>query len=122
MEVVLFEFTNAVRENYILEGGRISLQEKVLVRDACVKICIHTNESCKHNIPHITAYYQNYEYVISIDDNIRIIHRSGREKYGNHLIKYYISPKLQILREEWNKINSNYKFIYDNGMYCVPSK
>ena len=121
MEKVLFQDENALRENCILEDGRIFLQEKVLLRDAHVKLCIHTNEKCNHNLPHITAYYQNYEYVITIDDELQIIHSSGREKFARFLIKNYILPKLQFLRKEWNQIDSNYKFICNDGIFCVPT-
>lgn len=119
-EKIFFQKTLYLYDNMILDNGQISktLNEETIKISQNIKFVIHSNEMTGHNRPHIHAYFNNKEYVITIDDSIELLHPAKEDKYFKLIKNNYLIENLQIARMIWNTIYSNYKFKVDkDGKY-----
>lgn len=100
------------------QGTTRVLHEEEIARKDNVKIYVHSNERCGHNIPHVhIKYNDNDNYcVISLVD-ISVIAPKNLKNAKTKDICDLVNTHLQKSRAAWNRTNSLLKFKKDKEEY-----
>ena len=119
---VIYEWKTKMEDNDIFEDGSLRLNEKSIRFEQKIKLVIHSNEQSSHNLPHVHAFYNSREYVITIDDDFKLLKPEEEDKYIKYIRKAFLIPHVQKCREYWNETNAIYKFVNneDGKLICPP--
>lgn len=102
--ILLHESKHHIEDWMVKEDGSLILQEGVLAHEKSIKIQVNSNEFNGHHRPHVHAWYQDKEYVISIDNSIEVL-SENEDRFSKMLVKMYFKRDewMQIFRKGWNE-------------------
>jgi len=112
---IIFEF----EVSHIIQGTGTQqiFNEREIARKDKFIILIHSNEKCKHHIPHVHVKYEKIHYcVISLVDLSQIEPIQKQNAISRQAVEF-IKPNLQKAREEWNRCSNLLKFDSIDGIY-----